>query len=104
MSAIPNYQLRLGDTAPALECMLTELPGDLDNSTVRLLFKLPGATSEQVRNATSFDVATGTARYQWEASDFPVGTKTGRVAVRWEFLTTAGKRGTTTTETFTIVA
>jgi hypothetical protein len=104
MAAPPNYQLRIGDTAPALECTLKDLPADLDSTSLRLLFRLPGSNTETTRNATSFDVVTGKAVYQWESADFPNGTKAGRVSIRWDFETTADRRGTTDTDTFALVS
>jgi hypothetical protein len=104
MTIPPAYQPRIGDTAKPLICTLSDLPADIDNTTVRLLFKLPKSGVEQIRNATTFDVATGVATYEWETEDFPPGTKAGTVSVRWDYRTTSGKPGTTNSESFSIVA
>jgi hypothetical protein len=103
MTTPPAYQPRIGDTSPAYVAIIEGLPEDIDNTTLRFLFKLPGSAVEHVRNATAFDITTGKATYQWEPADFPPGTKSGRVGVRWDFTTTAGRRSTTNTEHFTLV-
>lgn len=73
MAEAPDFQIKRGDTSPAIEAVLEDSEGaavNLTATTVRFKMRGLGANEETIdASAEVVDAAEGQVRYQWLAAD-----------------------------------